>query len=100
MGHEELDMHDIPPSLAARAMGVSVRTVHMWLAEGEIKGDQTPTGRWWVSVKSCRARIRKTNGLNSRAESNFDHVLMEGELPKSPFAHDPVDVEEEAVSYA
>ncbi|HVA88656.1 MAG TPA: hypothetical protein VNL71_02330 [Chloroflexota bacterium] len=85
-------MHQIPAQLAARAMGVPPRTLNYWLESGELTGEQTLTGRWWVLVGSCRALIRKRKGPNSREEANFDTILMKGELPTSPF---PIAQEDE-----
>jgi len=85
MGHEELDEHDIPLKLAARALGVSPRTLLDWLSNGDIKGEQTTNDRWWLKVSDCREFIRNKRGPGSRAEAMFDAVLMTGELPPSPF---------------
>lgn len=85
MGHTELDEHDIPLKLAARALGVTTRTLLDWLANGDIKGSQTTADRWWLKVADCRAYIVSKRGENSRAEEVFDAVLLTGEIPPSPF---------------
>jgi hypothetical protein len=85
MNEEELNMHEIPAPLAARAMGVPLRTVHFWLTTGELAGSQTITGRWWVPVGSCRELIRRRAKDGGRTEARFESTLRAGELPVSPF---------------
>jgi hypothetical protein len=100
MGREELDMHQIPPSLAAKAMKVSNSSIHYWLSTGELKGEQTVSGRWWVFVVSCRAYIRRKKGPNSREEADFDAALNRVRLPQSPFPLNTPSEREEVVSCA
>jgi hypothetical protein len=100
MGREELDMHQIPPSLAAKAMKVSNSSIHHWLLTGELKGEQTVSGRWWVFVVSCRAFIRRKRGEGSKEEADFDAVLSRGPLPRSPFPLNSPLEREEVVSCA
>ena len=100
MTHEELDMHQIPTALAARAMNVSIKSIHSWFLAGKLEGEQTVSGRLWVTVGSCRALIRERRGLNSLAEADFDHILMAGELPESPFTRIRGEAREKAVSCA
>ena len=85
MSGKEIDMHEIPAPLAARAMGVPLRTVHFWLTTGELAGSQTITGRWWVPVGSCRDLIRRRAKDGGRTEARFDGILRTGDLPTSPF---------------
>lgn len=92
MGHEELDEHEIPLRLAARALGVSSRTVGEWIANGDLKAEQTTVGRWWLKVADCRAFLRGRCGPNSRAEQVFDAVLLTGDLPPSPFTLPEVQI--------
>lgn len=100
MEREELDMYQIPPSVAARAMKVSISSIHLWLTTGELKGEQTLSGRWWVFVASCRSFIRKRKGANSRDEADFDTVLNATTLPRSPFPLNAAQAREEVVSCA
>lgn len=88
MEREELDKHWLPASWAAEAMKVSNKSIHLWFAANELEGDQTTTGRLWVTAASCRALIRKRRGVvDSSAEEYFDQYLRNKEkMPISPFS--------------
>jgi len=88
MTREELDMEQIPAALAARAMNVSVKSIHSWFGGDKLAGEQTVSGRLWVTVGSCRALIRERRGPNSMAEQDFDHILNSEGIPPSPFPKD------------
>lgn len=87
MEQEDLEERLIPAQKAAEAMNVSRKSIHAWFAGEELKGEQTTTGRLWVTAGSCRALIRKRRGgPGSAAEAFFDQYLRRGKLPVSPFS--------------
>lgn len=71
---ESLKMVEISPKDAATALGVSERTIYVWLEAGEIEGAyQTITGRWKLTLGALeevmRRKIKARDG--GRTEARF-----------------------------
>ena len=76
------DSLEIPASVAAKALDMSVRTMNYWLTEGEVKGFQKISGRWWTTVGELRRVIAERGQVGTRTESHFERYLEEKIIPK------------------
>jgi hypothetical protein len=83
MPTEEINMEQhIPASEAARALGVSTRTMNHWLNTGELRGDQSVSGRWTVPIGEL-FRILEARGFAGKpAEAGLRDRLKREVLPK------------------
>lgn len=81
----ETTMQYISVEQTATALGVSVSSVRGWLRTGQLSGEQTIAGIWWISTESCRALIEERAGALSLTRRRFDAVLALAEMDPSPF---------------
>lgn len=65
-------------SVAARLLGLHVRTVHHWISRGWIAGKREKNGRWYVSRAALRSRLDEAERPDAAALGQGVGALVAG----------------------